>query len=373
MRKLASIQQIEKLTPIPGADNIELANVLGWHVVVKKDQFKIGDKCIYVEIDSILPYDNPNFEFLAQKNFRIKTIKLRGQISQGICFPISILPIEFQDCTIGTDVTEVLKIKKYDPEEVDEKLRSKVQGKESFWKRMFSKKIRKFLFINFPKFSLRFFGYAPIYREAFPEFIPKTDETRVQNLRNLLSEHKGELFDFSEKIDGTSTTIFCYNSKVGICSRNIQLDLSENEPRINLLKELDLIKNLKDYCHAHNLNLAMQGELIGPKIQGNKYNLSNYRIYFFGGYDIDKCVYLNREMLENLCNRFNLDIVPNLGEFYLFDDVDALVKMAEGKSLLNPSIEREGIVIRKVRNDYIKEPYVSFKAINPKFLLKFDE
>ena len=118
MRKLASIQKITALRPIENADKIEVATVLGWQVVVQKGQFKEGDFCVYIEIDSILP-DKPDFEFMRERKFRVKTIKLRGQVSQGICFPISIL-LKATDKDLilreGDDMTELLGVRKYDPQ-----------------------------------------------------------------------------------------------------------------------------------------------------------------------------------------------------------------------------------------------------------------
>jgi len=139
MRKLASIQRIKNLEPIAGADAIEKATVLGWQLVVKKGEFAIGDLCVYCEIDSRLP-DRPEFEFLKARGMRIRTVRLRGQISQGICFPLSILPV-YTDVQEDTDVTELLDITKYEPP-----IPAQLAG---------------------------------VAKGLFPSFIPKTDETRV--------------------------------------------------------------------------------------------------------------------------------------------------------------------------------------------------
>jgi len=168
MRKLASIQRIKAIEPIPNADAIVKATVLGWQVVVKKDEFTVGDFCVYAEIDSVFP-EKPEFEFLRNKHFRIRTVKMRGQISQGICFPLSILP---QDIPIGEgyDVTEALGIVKYEPP-----IPSDLVG---------------------------------VVKGMFPSFIPKTDETRVQVLQELLDEHQGKACYVTEKVDGTSATFY---------------------------------------------------------------------------------------------------------------------------------------------------------------------
>ena len=139
MRKLASIQRIKALEPIPDADSIEKATVLGWQLVVKKGEFQVGDLCVYCEVDCLLP-DRPEFEFLKNRGSRIRTIRLRGQVSQGICFPLSILPAG-TPIEEDLEVTELLDIVKFEP--------------------------------PIPA------CLAGIQKGEFPSFIPKTDETRV--------------------------------------------------------------------------------------------------------------------------------------------------------------------------------------------------
>jgi RNA ligase (TIGR02306 family) len=171
MRKLASIQLIRSLEVIEGADAIEKASVLGWQLVVKKGEFQVGDLCVYCEIDSVMP-ERPEFEFLKPRGMRIKTIRLREQVSQGICFPLSILPdgIALEE---NTDCTDILRITKYEPP-IPACLSGVVKGK-------------------------------------FPSFIPKTDETRVQVLQQLLSKYRGEKCYISEKLDGSSATFYINN------------------------------------------------------------------------------------------------------------------------------------------------------------------
>ncbi|MFN0201713.1 MAG: RNA ligase (ATP), partial [Bacteroidia bacterium] len=166
MRKLASIQKIIQLEAIPEADAILKATVLGWQLVVKKGEFQVGDDCVYCEIDSLMP-DRPEFEFLKPRGMRIRTVRLRGQISQGICFPLSILP-ENTPIEEGLDVTEMLGITKYEPP-IPAQLAGTVKG-------------------------------------LFPSFIPKTDETRVQVLQEVLDEYKDETCYITEKLDGSSVT-----------------------------------------------------------------------------------------------------------------------------------------------------------------------
>jgi RNA ligase (TIGR02306 family) len=166
MRKLASIQKIWNIEPIEGADAIMKASVLGWQLVIRKDEFAIGDLCVYCEIDSIMP-DKPEFEFVRSRGNRIKTIRLRGQISQGVCFPLSVLPstLTIQE---DMDVTELLGVTKFEPP-IPANLAGEVKG-------------------------------------MFPSFMPKTDETRVQVLQSVLDKFVGTKCYVAEKLDGSSTT-----------------------------------------------------------------------------------------------------------------------------------------------------------------------
>ena len=160
-RKLASIQKILSITTIPNSDNLEVCQILGWNVVIRKGDFTVGEKIVYCEVDSILP-EKPEFEFLRPRGFRIKTIKLRGQISQGIALPLNILTKN--GYVEGMDVTEELGIKKYVPY-IPAQLVGKVKG-------------------------------------SFPSFIPKTDEIRIQSVPEVLTRHNGKVFNITEKVDG---------------------------------------------------------------------------------------------------------------------------------------------------------------------------
>ena len=171
MRTLASIKEIAALHPIEGKDRIELAIIDGWSVIVKKNEFQVGDKCVYCEIDSVLP-EKPEFEFLRNKNFRIKTMKMGGVISQGICFPLSILPES--EYKVGDDVTDIMGVKQYEPT-MDREPKSLGETQ------LDSKK--------YPKWLMRFKWFRKLVRrydkrgsKAFPAFIHKTDETRIQNI-----------------------------------------------------------------------------------------------------------------------------------------------------------------------------------------------
>jgi RNA ligase (TIGR02306 family) len=328
MRKLASIQKISKLEPIEGADSIVKATVLGWQLVVKKDEFNIGDLCVYCEIDSILP-EKPEFEFLKPRKMRIRTIKLRGQISQGICFPLSILPPDVK-IEEGKDVTDILGITKYEPP-----IPASLEG---------------------------------IAKGKFPSFIPKTDEARVQVLQDILDKYKGETFFYTEKLDGSSATYYLYDGQFGVCSRNLELIETEENTLWKLAREHKIEEKLKSL----NKNYAIQGEIIGESVQSNKYNLRGQDIWFFNVYDIDEHRFLDFEEFVFFFKNLNLKTVPVLETNYeLSGNIEELVRLSVGKSVLN-DVQREGIVLRPLKEIEDSSGRISFKAINPKFLLKYE-
>ncbi len=330
MRKLASIQRIKALEPIEGADAIEKATVLGWQLVVKKGEFQVGDLCVYCEIDSLMP-DTPEFEFLKPRGMRIKTIRLRGQISQGICFPLTILPADLP-AHEDTDVTEAMGIIKYEPP-IPANLAGKAKG-------------------------------------LFPSFIPKTDETRVQVLQDLLDKYKGTPCYITEKLDGSSVTYYLKNNEFGVCSRNLDLLEDDTNSMWKVAREMDIENKLKSLSK----NFALQGEIIGEGIQGNKLKLKGQTVRFFNAFEIDTHTFLSFADFENLMQVLNLPTVPVLDtNFALVADIPTLVNMATRKSVLLSEVWAEGIVIRPLmeRQDLIGR--VSFKAISPEFLIKYGE
>jgi len=337
-RKLASIKKINNIQPIEGADMIELAVVDGWKVVVVKNVgHKIGDMVIYCEIDSFLPIKE-EFEFLRKSSyrklvdgtegFRLKTIKLRGQISQGLILPINILPItQFATAHTlpeGLDVTEMLGVTKYEPP-IPAELSGKVKG-------------------------------------LFPSFLRKTDEERVQNLTKEYEEYKllGRKFYVTEKLDGSSATFYYKDGVFGVCSRNLELLETEDNTFWKVARELDLENKMKDF----GVNISLQGELIGEGIQGNPYKIKGQTVKFFNLFDIDLQVYHSLAHLDRALGIMGLKMVPIVDEFFkLPETIETLLKYADNKSILNPKFDREGIVIRNL------DRTISFKVISNKFLL----
>ncbi len=365
MRKLASIQEIIDIKPIENADAIELAIINGWQcVVAKKDNFKVGDKVIYCEIDSILP-PAPEFEFLKDRKYRVKTIKLRGQISQGLVLPLSYLPKG--NYNIDDDVTEIIGITKYEPDENND-ANKKVITNKKWVKKYIPDVVLSFMFSHFPKLSKKLFTNTVI-KKGFPDFINKTDEERIQNLKNLINEVAGMKFVGTEKIDGSSETIYLKDNKFYVCSRNNQLDKDDGSKYWQVVKEQDIESKIRKYFK--NRNIALQGELCGEGIQGNKYKIKGIDIYIFDIFDIDKQEYYNQYEVERITKEIGLKSVPIIyRDFVLPNDINEILKLAEGKSVVNNSnIEREGIVWRlaKPENNKVR---ISFKSISNKFLLK---
>jgi RNA ligase (TIGR02306 family) len=337
MRKLASIQRIKALEPIEGADAIEKATVLGWQLVVKKGEYQVGDLMVYCEIDSLLP-ERPEFEFMKPRGMRVRTIRLRGQVSQGICFPLSFLSDNFP-VVEDADCTDELGIIKYEPP-VPANLNGIAKGK-------------------------------------FPSFIPKTDETRVQVLQPILDKYKGQKCYISEKLDGSSTTYYIKDGEFGVCSRNLELIEDEENSFWKVARQLDIENKLRTLGG----NFAIQGELMGEGIQSNKLRLKAQTIYVFNIFDIDKYEYLDFEKFCEVMKVLDLPVVPIITtEYELENDIEAIVKRSVIKSQLCKEVWAEGIVIRPMKefNDFLLQDScgntrVSFKAINPEFLLKYGE
>ena len=368
MRKLASVQRIASLTPIKDADKIEKATILGWDVVVaKKDGFKIGDLCVYCEIDSILP-DKPEFGFLRERKFRIKTIKLKGQVSQGICFPLDILP---KSSTIkeGDDVTDILGIKKYDPQAEFER-----------------KEADRLLSIDknrMDKFLKRYAWYRKLIfkptKKPFPSFIKKTDEDRIQLFPNYYENWKDIEFEVTEKIDGQSATYFVVpNPKKGIfrpkwlfgvCSRNFQLLKEDNSSYWSIAKKHDLKRKMIEWCEKYNTGLIIQGEIISDKIQGGKYKRGDYEFFVFNviSYKDGKADHANNRAIAIMCGIMGLCAVPFLFVTFPFPSMKEMVDHANGDSVIANGVMREGLVWRN------QSYHISFKVVSPEFLLKYGE
>ena len=358
-RKLASIQRIGNILPIEGADAIEIVTVNSWKVVSKKGEFNEGDLCVYFEIDSFLPV-REEFEFLRKSSykkmgdvegFRLKTIKLRGQVSQGLCLPLNILegPDEFvigvskqpwgdqlqvgpyDDAFVieeGADVTEYLGVLKYEPP-VPAELAGKVKG-------------------------------------LFPGFIRKTDEERIQNMTKEYDSMLDKHYYVTEKLDGSSATYYFKGGVFGVCSRNLELLETEGNTFWKVARELLIEEKLRNLGE----NYSIQGELIGEGVQGNPYKIKGQIVLIFNIFNIDKQEYLSLDDMVHFLHKINVDdkpleLVPVVNyDYKLPPTIEEIIRYADGKSRLNEGTDREGIVIRN------RDKSISFKAISNTFLLK---
>ncbi len=354
IRKLATIAKIDNIEPIDGADAIEVATIRGWKVVVKKNEFVAGDLCVYCEIDSVLP-EREEFEFLRNKRFRIKTIKLRGQVSQGIAFPLSVLEsttggrlndgklvlrqrsgVNEIPLADNFDVTSLMNVIKYEPT-IPACLAGKMKG-------------------------------------SFPSHSIKTDEERVQNLTKKYDELRKFTYFATEKLDGSSMTCYLKDDIFGVTSRNLDLTETEDNTFWIVARELKIEEKMRAYAEANGLtNFNIQGELIGEGIQKNKYKLKGQTVRFFRSFNIDTFEFFDYEVFINMIAEMELETVPVLGIVELPETVDELLKFVEDKSVLNKNTEREGIVF--VSTVFVKKfnGRLSFKGISNRFLLKNDE
>ena len=357
IRKLASIKPITYIKPIPDADAIECAIVDGgWPVVVKKGEFKVGDLAIYLEIDSWVPHELAPFlskgneprEYNGVKGERLRTIKLRGQVSQGLLLPLN-TPINggplgggYALCTIGLevgqDLTETLGIQKYE-NPVPAQLQGTMKGN-------------------------------------FPHFIPKTDQERCQNLRkDIFETHQSETYEVTVKLDGSSMTVYSRGEDFGVCSRNIDLKETEGNSFWKAARDQNLIEALTGYCKDIGFDLAIQGELIGEGIQGNPEKLKGQKFFLFDVYNITEGQYLKPQerydvLMELRASGANIEHVPVVDEQLCvaaaYPDIDSILQFAEGPSL-NPQTRREGLVFKSQESDF------TFKAISNSYLLKLKD
>ena len=326
MRKLASIRKIAGVRPIPEADAIECVTVDGWDVVTKKGEFQVGDLAIYLEIDSWVPTTLAPFlskgkeprEFNSVKGERLRTVKLRGQLSQGLLLPYATLGRIAQE---GEEVTEELGIQK--------------------WERPINPRL------------------AGLAKGNFPSFIPKTDQERIQNIKHVL-EDREERYEVSIKLDGSSFTAFHRDGHFGVCSRNLELKPSDTNAFWQVANKYLLERTLPAMG-----NFAIQGELVGPGIQGNQENLKELELYVFDVFDIDAQTYLDSSSRYDFVETLNLEQIPILFHYREAPEtLEEILKLAEGPSL-NPKANREGLVFKSLRN-----PNHSFKAISNSWLLK---
>jgi RNA ligase (TIGR02306 family) len=338
MRKMATVRQVDAVNPIPDADAIEVATVGGWRVVIKKGEFVPGDLAVYCEIDSWIPNDLAPFlskgteprVYNGVAGERLRTVKLRGQVSQGLLLSRYIALDKVGEISEGMDVSELLNIQKWEAP-IPAQLAGEVRG-------------------------------------VFPGFIPKTDQERIQNLTAEFADwtERKLHWEVTEKLDGSSMTVYVFDEDEGVCSRNLNLRETEGNSLWTVARRNDLIGKIR----STGQNLAFQGELIGEGIQGNPYKIRGQEFYLFDIYDIGAGRYLTPLERQALAARLQVRCVPTIAahanpyDTLGIVDIAQMLKFAEGKSVLMNTTEREGLVFK------CHEEAVSFKAISNKFLLK---
>lgn len=410
-RKLVTIRKINAIDAIEGADLIVKATVDGWDVVVKKDEFNVGDYCVFFEIDSFLPVQTPQFAFLAGsgckldeqnvERFRLRTRKLRGVVSQGLALPVSLFEavLEAIDEAGGHHPDSYTTTAR---EQLLVSLEANREGIEQF--------------INVTKYERpdeRNGGTGASKCKAagnFPIVIPKTDEDRIQNVMGKYSQTmKGVAFRKSLKLDGSSQTIaFISNpdffvdkvddevrawndetqelevvevkpypfqwedGQVAVCSRNLALKFDAESHFWKAALKDDIPARLKEYCVRNDRQLALQGEVMGPGIQGNREELTEHQFYVFRIWDIDNKCFLDDGDFLTLSALLGLTTVPQGDIVYFFDEYTSIKEALASAD--HASIKHkiaEGDVYKSVSK--VNGVTVHFKVINNKFLLKCED
>jgi hypothetical protein len=337
---MSTIRKIYSIRPIEGADAIECAVVGGWTCVVKRGEYAAGDLAVYCEIDSFMPTAIAPFltrpghyakTFEGVEGERLRTVKLRGQLSQGLLLNLDAVMPQTNSFAEGDDVSELLGIVKYEAP-VPAELAGEVKG-------------------------------------MFPSVIPKTDQERIQNLSVELEQWKTEglTWEVTEKLDGSSMTVYVIDGEVGVCSRNLDLKPNPDNSLWRAAYRHDLPAKLSNIRR----NIAIQGELVGNGIQGNMYRMRDQDFYVYDIYNIEAGCYFTPAEREAFVAVFNLNHCPVLKSSVSIttETVTDLLAMAEAKSVMGDIVgpEREGLVFK------CNERQVSFKAISNRFLLKGGE
>lgn len=380
-RALAYIAVIEEIKEIPGYDRVEHARIgAGWWVIVSKnDNFNVGDKCVYFEVDSKVPSSDSRFAFLENRNYKIKTLKMCKVYSQGLIMPLSAFP-EFESLDVHTDVTDKLKVtyaveednarKNFDP---DAKYKSMTARHKNIFKKPWARWMmrrswgRKVMFF--------FFGKKKDKPLAFPTkfpFIHKTDEERCENMPWVLGYERPLVV--TEKLDGTSSTYILEKSgrkyEFYVLSRNVrQKDEKQDcyhDHNIywDMAFKYDIEKHLKDYLDENHLDyVCIQGESVGS-VQGNPLKLKEDDLYVFNFIRSDKGRIPSVDG-RSIVESWGMKWVPILDEnYHVPSDMEEFKLYAEAKSVVNPNVDREGVVLRDPTNDF------SFKNVSRKYLLK---
>jgi len=328
--KLASIQIITDIRPIDGADRIEAATVLGYQTVIKKGEFRPGDRCVWHEPDTIAA-EKPEYEFLRKQGFRLKVSRFKGQVSQGLAMPVTILPsAEYE---LGADVTELTGIRKYE----------------------------KPLSPNL----------AGVAKGAFPSWMPKTDEPNMRSFPTALTEFIGRECVITQKVDGTSATYYLRGGEFGVCSRNLELLDDPSSMFWRVARE----HRLREALATLNGDFMLQGEVHGEGIQGNHLGVKGVTLVAFNLFDIAAHAYAGHTALAAFCQANGLSMVREVWQGKFRFTLPELVELANAQDYA-PGRPAEGIVIRPVeeaRSMILESGRLSAKVISERYALKHGE
>lgn len=384
-RALAYVVTIDEIKPIEGYDRVEYARTNGWWVIISKnDNLHVGDKCVYFEVDSKVNAEDERFAFLEKRNYKIKTQKMCKVISQGLLMPLFLFP-EIGDVEINTDVTEKLKVtyaveednarkSKVDP---NAKYRSMAARHQKIFKKPWARWLmrrewgRKIMFL--------FFGKKKDNPRTFPThfpFVHKTDEERCENMPWVLGYERPLIV--TEKLDGTSSTYILERKKRGyefyVLSRNVrQADEKQecyHDHNIywDMAFKYDIEAHLREYLEKNPdcPYVCIQGESVGS-VQGNPLKLSEDDFYCFNFID-GRVGRVDSVTGKNMVATWGIKWVPILDTNYMMPtDMEEFKQFATTKSVVNPNVLREGIVLRDPTNDF------SFKNVSREYLLKHNE
>lgn len=407
-RELVRVVVIDDILTHPNADSLELAIIGGWQCCVRIGEFKKGDAAVYCEIDAMLPLDLPMFGFLEARKeslkevdgrvySRVKTIRLRKELSQGLLIPVGDFTASGMELKVGDNLTASLGILKY--EASSDKQADPLELKPTWFQRM----------------CLAIAGGEPPKLQLpWPEYLPKSEQPRVQNVSASYNAAvaSGEEFEVSVKLDGASMTAWyqAHMNYSGVASRNNRLIIEDviwgwfeqfrrwfaalllSNRRLFKIKrfivprwkrglmasedqfvkaffDLKLHEKLKEYWREHALGVAVQGELCGPGINKNFERLSEHRFYVYAVLLKDKDGSIYRPVLPEvaraICDELGLEYVPVISRSSaLPPTTKQCLLYAEGKSAFNNDGYREGLVFKSTTRDF------SFKVISNSYLLK---
>ncbi len=333
-RQMAWVTKIDAVENHTNADSLDICTIGGWKCITKRGEFKENELVVYISIDSFLKEGNPAWQFLVDKSSRVfdaqrghvlRTIKLRGVYSQGLLLPLEPTCENIEsELFEGLDVSEILGI--------------------VLWAAPVSAQL------------------AGLAKGNFPSCVPKTDQQRIQNLSNKFSKIQSQVWEVTEKIEGSSATFVLTEEGFEVCSRNLSLKQDANNSFWGAAIKYDIEAKIR----STGRNLAIQGEIFGEGIQGNIYKIKGIEFACFDIVDIGTRQYLPPAERVQLCKDLDIPHVPILSEQMSLSDMtmQQLIASADGASVIGCKPKREGIVFKSMDGSE------SFKCISNEYLVK---